>query len=258
MRIIGFLLALSLGACLVPSPCRGGFMPSFIIEAPQPFTNPADNFEIVLTGESPSNIVGPFVNAFSNPKPVAIATNPATRSTVIEFAGAPIPTSKSTRFQFGFSLLTGTTSAFGSSVTDIYWTIGNTIEGHLAAPSITIAYPSPQLTTITFTNDPAPGIIELSHVQYARSPLTPGHPQLAPGMSTSFTVSGTGWDRSMTVSTDATFTDPLTGTTTTDTARLMFGAAPTPEPGSLVLALVGSIGLLAGAARMRHRGADRL
>jgi hypothetical protein len=258
------LACIGLWFVLAPRPTRANFVPVLTVDVTQPFTSPEDNFEEVLQGNLVNRLTGPFLNGFSTPNSVSVHFNAPTNTTIVQFGGPAIAQNPNTRYTFGVALNNitsgGTTNP---NLIDEYWTMGQTVEGHIPQQDISVKYSSTlQTATVTISNDP--DTFSLFNVGYLvtnssfalsslnRTTLPPGAftasgvpngTVLTPGTNTSFTISGVHTGQYVTVFADAKFSGTSSGNPYTDTSGRWFELQATPEPASWALMLVGVAGV---------------
>jgi hypothetical protein len=270
----GVILVIGLASALLATPpTRGSHLSYCTISALQPFTDPEDNFEVVLGGNLVSELNGPFLNGFPTPTSVTASADMSANTTTVGFFGHAVSASGSTQYTFGFGVNTPDgapgTASFASGVQDVYWTSGLSIEGHLSAPNVMISYSIvPRQALITLRNDP--GTFSLYHVGYlvTNTPfgigtlngtdLPPGAflasgiadgTQLGPGASASFTINGIQPGQYVTIFTDSQFSGPSSGNPYTGFTGQWAETQALPEPTGAALALIGALGLLARRLR---------
>lgn len=261
------------------SAVRGDFKPLMTTDASQSLQTSADNAEEVFSGNQTANFTGPFLNGFAAPNSVNVRFDPASNRTIVSFTGQPISTDPTTRHTFGLTINNVTTTAGITTVNpglvDAYWTLGQTIEGHLPEQDISIQYSALlRQAKITISNDP--DTFDLFSVGYLvtnspfalnalnRSSLPPSAflpsgiadgTTLTPGSSVSFTVSGVMEGQFLTVFADAKFSGASAGNPYQDVSGRWLEIQAAPEPASWALMLVGATGMLGVLSRSRvtHR-----
>jgi hypothetical protein len=245
----------------------------------QPFMNPEDNFETVLSGNF-SGVLSEFLNAFPAPSLVDVSYNSVANETTLAFSGQAIALNPNLFETFGFALAVASAALnVNPQIVDSYWTSGGTIEGHVPEDNMSSMYsPSTHATTITISNDP--DTFSLSKVGYLvtntpfsllslnRTSLPPsafissGVPdgtQLTPGGSVSFNIPSVLPGQYVTVFADAQFSgssssNPYTGVS----GRWFEFQAAVPEPSSWVLLAIGAATLIVPVAtKSRARRGDR-
>jgi hypothetical protein len=275
-----YAIAIALIVMLLSIPSRsalGDFTPLMAADATQPFTDPADNFEIVLRGDQTTHIPGQNVNPFASPNSFNSQFDPATNTTIVRFAGPQISSDAPNRHTAGFAINAqiagqGTVSV-DPGLVDGYWTTNPLIDGHLPQQDLSIVYTAATATAVvTVSNDP--DTFKLFSVGYQvtnapfaltslnRATLPPGSfiasgipdgTTLIPGSSVSFTITGIALGQYITVFADAQFSGPSAGNPYHDLSGRWLEIQAVPEPGSLALMLTGVV-VVFGGARARSLG----
>ena len=259
-----------------PRPAQGGTasVPLVSFAVTEPFPGPEDNFETVLTGNQTSLFTGQFLTAFAQPNSVSDSFDTTSNTTTVNFSGQgqPISNDAPTPHTFGFAIsaanFVGGVLIVNPPVVDGYWTMGQTIDGHVPAPTLSAQYtPASHLALITITNDPFPNLV-LSNVGYkvtntqidlaslnptsnpASSFLPASVPDgtvLMPGQSTSFDLHVALSGQFVTIFAEADFTGDSPHNPADTGVYFEFQAVP--EPASWVLLLIGAATLLIAAPK---------
>ena len=278
-KVGAIVISVGIAHCLVMGrPARGGFVPLVTQDALQPGPNSQDDFEEVLTGNKTSLFTGQFLNAFPAPNSVSVQFDAPSNTTTVSFVGPPtgppISPDQTAYNTFGYAINAISGPIINPGNKDGYWTPGIIVPGHVPEQNIMALYtPASHQVQITITNDP--GTIILSGVGYlvtnvpfaltslnrttlpptAFLPSTvPDGTTLAPGESTSFTISGVNQGQYVTIFSDGQFS-PTSGNAYLGESGQWLEFQAVPEPASWVLMVIGTATLMGGvASRRRVRG----